>query len=120
VSALEPISDVIECREGKDQDTRRIGRTKFEAVTLEHGITHDLGFINWANADAKEGTKLRKDLVIGLYDEARQPVAAYNLCRCWVPQIQVLPDLNPDVNVVAIEKITLEHEGWQLRSAAPT
>ena len=43
VSALKRTTEVVEHREGGDPSTSRKspGRSKFEAVTLERGVTHD-------------------------------------------------------------------------------
>jgi len=51
VSALKRSTEVVEHREGGDPSTGRKspGRTKFEAITLERGVTHDTEFEKWAN-----------------------------------------------------------------------
>ncbi len=51
VSALKRTTEVVEHREGGDPSTGRKspGRNKFEAITLERGVTHDLEFERWAN-----------------------------------------------------------------------
>src|SRR5438045_1420581 len=51
VGALKRTTEVVEHREGGDPSSSRKspGRTKFEAVTLERGVTHDLEFEQWAN-----------------------------------------------------------------------
>ena len=44
-------TEVVEHREGGDPSTSRKspGRTKYEAITLERGVTHDTEFEKWAN-----------------------------------------------------------------------
>src|SRR6202045_5458954 len=51
VSSLKRTTEVVEHREGGDPSTGRKspGRTKFEAITLERGVTHDPAFEQWAN-----------------------------------------------------------------------
>ena len=51
VSALKRTTEVVEHREGGDNSTSRKspGRSKFEPVTLERGVTHDPEFERWAN-----------------------------------------------------------------------
>jgi phage tail-like protein len=46
VSALKRTTEVIEHREGGNPNTSRKspGLTKFEPITLERGVTHDLEF----------------------------------------------------------------------------
>lgn len=119
---LKRSSDVIDYKEGGNPIIRKgLGRTKYEAVTLERGVTHDSDFEDWANAAQKldkgdPGTSLknlRKEVRIDLLNEAGQPVHRYILHRCWVSEFQALPDLDAGGNGVAIEHIKLENEGWE-------
>jgi phage tail-like protein len=124
VSALKRSTEVVEHREGGDPSTARKspGRTKFEAVTLERGVTHDIEFEAWANKVWNYGSGLglevslkdfRKDVIIEMYNEAGQLVIAYHVFRCWVSDYQALPDLDANANAVAIQSIKLENEGWE-------
>ncbi len=124
VSALKRTTEVIEHREGGDPSTSRKspGRTKYDAVTLERGVTHDTEFEAWANKVWSFGAGLgaevslkdfRKDITIEVYNEAGQLVLAYHVYRCWVSEYQALPDLDANANAVAIQHIKLENEGWQ-------
>jgi phage tail-like protein len=124
VSALKRSTEVVEHREGGDPSTARKspGRTKFEAVTLERGVTHDIEFEAWANKVWNYGSGLgaevslkdfRKDVIIEMYNEAGQLVIAYHVFRCWVSDYQALPDLDANANAVAIQTIKLENEGWE-------
>ncbi|MCB1314068.1 MAG: phage tail protein, partial [Sedimentitalea sp.] len=51
VGALKRTTEVVEHRVGGDSSTSRKspGRSKFEAITLERGVTHDAEFERWAN-----------------------------------------------------------------------
>src|SRR4051812_41531182 len=51
VSGLKRTTEVVKHREGGDPSSSRKspGRTEFDALTLERGITHDLEFQNWTN-----------------------------------------------------------------------
>ena len=80
VGALKRSTEVVEHREGGDPSTSRKspGRTKYEAITLERGVTHDLEFEAWANKVWHVGTGLgaevslkdfRKDLILEVYNE---------------------------------------------------
>jgi phage tail-like protein len=122
VSALKRTTEVIEHRNGGDPSTahRSPGRTKYEAITLERGVTHDVEFERWANKVWNLGSGLgaevslkdfRKDLIIELYNEAGQLVIAYKVYRAWVSEYQALPDLDANANAVAIQHIKLENEG---------
>jgi phage tail-like protein len=118
VGALKRTTEVVEHREGGDDSTSRKspGRTKFEAITLERGVTHDREFELWASRTFHLGRlngEYRKDITIEVYDEAGQLALRYNVFRCWVSEYQALPDLDANANAVAIQTIKLENEGWQ-------
>ncbi|HEV3199152.1 MAG TPA: phage tail protein [Bryobacteraceae bacterium] len=123
-SALKKTTEVVEHREGGDPSTSRKspGRTKFDAITLDRGVTHDLEFERWANKVWNFGAGLgsevslkdfRKEISIEVYNEAGQKVIAYNVFRCWVSEYQSLPDLDANANAIAIQHIKLENEGWE-------
>ena len=124
VSPLRRTTEVVVHREGGDRSSSRKspGRTEFEAITLERGLTHDDEFERWANkvwnAAAGLGAEsslrdFRKDLVLEVYNEAGQLVLAYKIYRDWVSQYEALPNLDANGTAVAIERITLENEGWE-------
>ena len=124
VGSLKRSTEMVEHREGGDPSTSRNspGRTKFEAITLERGVTHDTEFEKWANKVWNFGAGLgaevslkdfRKDLIIEVYNEAGQLALAYKVFRCWVSEYQALPDLDANANAVAIQTIKLENEGWE-------
>ena len=124
VSGLKRTTEVVEHREGGDPSTSRKspGRAKFEAITLERGVTHDVEFEQWANKVWNFGSGLgaevslkdfRKDLIVELYNEAGQVVLAYKVFRAWVSEYQALPDLDANANAVAIQTLKLENEGWE-------
>ena len=124
VSSLKRTTEVVKYREGGDPSSSRKmpGRTEFEAITLERGVTHDTEFEKWANKVWNFGSGLgsevslkdfRKDIIIELYNEAGQLVIAYRVFRCWVSEFQALPDLDANANAVAIQTLKLENEGWE-------
>jgi phage tail-like protein len=122
VGGLKRSSDVIEYKQGGDAISRKgIGRTKYEAITLERGVTHDPDFEQWANAaqvldkgsPSTSLKNLRREVRVDVLNEAGQPVHRYIVHRCWVSDFQAIPDLDAGSNAVAIEHIKLENEGWE-------
>jgi phage tail-like protein len=124
VSALKRSTEVVEHREGGDPSVSRKspGRSKYEAITLERGVTHDTEFEKWANKVWNFGSGLgaevslkdfRKDIILELYNEAGQLAMAYKIFRCWVSEFQALPDLDANANAIAIQSLKLENEGWE-------
>lgn len=123
VSALKRTTEVVKHRDGGDPSSSRKspGRTEFEAITLERGVTHDKEFEQWANKVWNFGAGLgsevslqdfRKDIIIEAYNEAGQLVISYKVFRCWVSEFQAMPDLDANANAVAIQHLKLENEGW--------
>lgn len=124
VTALKRTTEVVEHREGGDPSSARKspGRTKFEPITLERGVTHDTEFEKWANKVWNYGSGLgsevslkdfRKDLVIEVYNEAGQVVTAYKVYRAWCSEFQAQADLDANANAVLIQSLKLENEGWE-------
>jgi phage tail-like protein len=124
VGALKRSTEVVEHREGGDPSMSRKspGRTKYEPITLERGVTHDAEFEQWANKVWNFGEGLgsevsladfRKDIFLDMFNEAGQLAISYRIYRCWVSEYQALPDLDANANAVAIQTLKLENEGWE-------
>jgi len=121
-SALKRTTEMVEWREGGDPSSthKRPGKTKYDAITLTAGVTHDTAFEAWANlvnnyqGDAAMSLKnFRKDVVIDVFNEAGQKAISYKVYRCWVAEYQALPELDAAGNAVMIQTIKLENEGWE-------
>ena len=124
VGAFKKTTEVVKHREGGDPSSTRKspGRTEFEAITLERGVTHDTEFEKWANKVWNFGSGLgaevslkdfRKDIIIDVYNEAGQLAISYKVFRSWVSEFQALSDLDANANAVAIQHLKLENEGWE-------
>jgi len=122
VTGLKRSSDPIEYKEGGNAIIRKgLGRTKYEAITLERGLTHDKDFEDWADAAQKldKGApstslaNLRREIRIDLLNVANQPVHRWIVHRCWVSEYQAISDMDAGANANAIEHIKLENEGWE-------
>lgn len=130
VGSLKRTTEVVKHREGGDPSSSRKspGRTEYEAITLERGVTHDKEFEQWANKVWNFGSGLgaevalkdfRKDLIIEVYNETGQLVIAYKVFRAWVSEFQSQADLDANANAVLIQTIKLENEGWERDSEVP-
>jgi phage tail-like protein len=124
MSPLKRTTEVIRFREGGDPSTshKSPGRTEYEAITLERGLTFDTAFEQWAakvwNFGAALGSEVsladfRKDITLEVYNEAGQLVFGYKIFRCWVSEYQALPELDANRPAIAIQAIVLENEGWE-------
>jgi phage tail-like protein len=128
ISALRRTTEVVQHREGggNNSNSKSPGRTNYEDVTLERGVTHDPEFERWANKVWNFGSGLgseaslkdfRKDMQIEFYNESGQLVITYNIFRCWVSEYQCMPELDANANAVAIQTLKLVVEGWALDPA---
>ena len=124
VGALKRTTEVVKHREGGDPSSSRKspGRSEYEALTLERGVTHDKEFERWAHKVWNFGAGLgqevalkdfRKDIIVEVYNEAGQLAIAYKIYRCWVSEFQAEADLDANANAVLIQSIKLENEGWE-------
>jgi phage tail-like protein len=123
-SVLKRTTEVVTHRVGGDPSSSRKspGRTEFEAITLERGVSHDIEFERWANKVWNLGSGLgsevsladfRKDVVLEIYNEAGQLALAYKVFRCWVSEYQATAELDANANAVLISTLKLENEGWE-------
>ncbi|HMC53869.1 MAG TPA: phage tail protein [Gemmatimonadaceae bacterium] len=124
VGSLKRTTEVVQHREGGDPSISRKtpGRTSYDAISMERGVSHDLEFERWANKVWNFGNGLgaetsladfRKDVLIEVYNEAGQLALTYKVFRCWVSEYQALPELDANANAVAIQSLKLENEGWE-------
>ena len=124
VGGLKRSTEVVKHREGGDPSSSRKspGRTEYDPITLERGVTHDLEFERWANKVWNFGAGLgaevslkdfRKDVILEVYNEAGQLALAYKVYRCWVSEYQAFSDMDANANAVSIQTLKLENEGWE-------
>ena len=124
VSALKRSTEVVTHRTGGDPSSARRapGATHYEPITIERGVTHDTEFETWANKVANLGggagaeaslRDFRKDIVLELINEAGQVVVAYRIYRCWPSEFTALPELDANGNLIAIQSLVLQNEGWE-------
>ncbi len=121
-SALKRTTEVVKHREGGENSTdhKSPGRTTYEAITMERGLTHDLEFEKWANlvhpysGDAgMDLVNYKKELTLEVLNEKGHVAKRYFLHNCWVSEFTAVPDLDANANAVAIETMKVELEGWE-------
>jgi phage tail-like protein len=121
VGALKRTTEVVKHRDGGDNSTdhKSPGRTSYDAITVERGITHDPQFEAWANKvhpysgdTAMDLAAYKKNLTLEMMNEKGHVVYRYFLYDCWVSEYTAIPELNANANAVAIESLKIELEGW--------
>jgi phage tail-like protein len=122
VGALKRTTDVVKHRSGGENSTdhKSPGRTTYDALTMERGITHDPEFEKWANLvhpysgdTAMDLVNYKKELTLEVMNEKGHVAKRYFLHNCWVSEFTAVPDLDASANAVAIESIKIELEGWE-------
>lgn len=121
VGALKRTTEVVKHRDGGDNSTdhKSPGRTTYDAISVERGITHDPEFEAWANKvhpysgdTAMDLAAYKKNLTLEMMNEKGHVVYRYFLYDCWVSEYNAIPELNANANAVAIESLKIELEGW--------
>jgi phage tail-like protein len=114
-SGLESSIESIEYREGGENTTVRKlpGKTTYTDIGLRRGITEGDNALSEWHREAAEGTISRRSGSIVVLDRAGQEVLRYNFFNAW-PMKWSPPDFNATANEVAIEELTLAHEGLEL------
>jgi phage tail-like protein len=122
VGALRRTTEVVTHREGGEDSYshKSPGRSSYEAITMERGLTHDTRFADWAASvhsfagDASmDLVNYKRELTLEVMNERGQTALRYFLHGCWVSEYTAVPELDANANAVAIESLRLELEGWE-------
>jgi phage tail-like protein len=122
VGALKRTTEVVKHRSGGQNsfDHKSWGRTTFEPIMLERGLTHDRDFEEWAQmvaswaGDASTNlAQYKRELALEFLNERGQVAIRYFLHGCWVSEYTAMPELDANGNHVALETLKLELEGWE-------
>jgi phage tail-like protein len=120
--ALKRTTEVVKHRSGGENSTdhKSPGRTTYDGLTMERGITHDPEFEKWANLvhpfagdAAMDLVNYKKELTLEVMNEKGHVAKRFFLHKCWVSEFTAMPDLDANANAVAIESIKIELEGWE-------
>lgn len=124
MSAVKKTTEAIEWREaGGPSVVRKMpGRTKFEPVTFERGLTHDRAFLDWAQQvnsplgdAASSPLNYRREVIVEVLNMQGSPALEFTLHRAWPSEFQALPEMDANANAVAITTLKIEYEGFSLR-----
>jgi phage tail-like protein len=122
VGTLKRTTEVVRHRHGNQNshDIPSPGRTTYDGITMERGITHDVEFERWANMvhswdgdAAMDLVNYKQELTLEVMNEKGHVALRYFLHGCWVSEFTALPDLDANANAVAIESLKVELEGWE-------
>jgi phage tail-like protein len=129
MSGLTGTVDVVKFRAGNNKASNEElspGRTHYEPVTLESGLTTDQEFEKWAlqlirHDQIKDSTvarvadpDFRREVEIFVFDvDNNRPVKKFVLHRAWVSKYTAMSELAAEANEVLIETIEIQHEGFE-------
>ena len=114
-SGIGPPPEVVESRhstkEGKTIITKSPGNLKWDDISLKRGFSTDAKLYDWRNLVEQGKIKdARKNGALTVYSADGTPVAKWTFSNAW-PSKLTGPSLNATSNEVAVEEITLVHEG---------
>jgi phage tail-like protein len=118
-TGFESETDVVETKRtkpnGRSDTARTLGATKWGDIELKRGVDQDKTLWNWRKMVIDGKLKdARKDLTITMLDFEGQPVVTYSIINAW-PKKYTGVSLTADSNEVAVESITLAHEGFDIQ-----
>ena len=89
------------------------GTLKWNDITLKQGITDNMDMWKWRKL-VEEGkvNDARANGSIVMYDTAGQAIARWNLVNCWPSKLSG-PAGKADGNEIAVQEMTLAHEGYE-------
>jgi phage tail-like protein len=118
-SGLDASMEILDYREGGQNAYvhKFATRATYSNITLKHGVVYQFDDLwTWYYAWV-QGTGKRKDGLITLEDEGRNPVKVWKFKR-GIPLKWVGPALNASQSAVAIESLEIAHEGIEMKVGA--
>ena len=117
ISGLDDESEIIEQKEADQNGNPLIvkvpGNLKWSNIELKRGIDVDKGLWDWRYAVETAGPDAsRTDCTLELLDYDGSPIATYNIKQAW-PSKYTGVSMNANSNEIAVEAITICHEGFK-------
>ena len=115
-SGLGSSSDIVEYKESVKGATvyrKQPGALKWNDITLKRGISDVMELWAWRK-QIEQGkiAEARKNGSIVLYDQADKEIARWNFKDGWPSKLSG-PSVKADSSDVAIEELTITHEGME-------
>lgn len=112
-SGLDTTTEAVEYREGGENTTMRKlpGKTTYSDITLKRGITDSDELWKWRE-DVTKGRIQRKSASIVLLDLDGTEKLRWNIFNAW-PTKWEGPSFDAKANDIAVESLTITHEGLE-------
>lgn len=109
-------SQVVEYKEAVKGVTvirKQPGAIKWSDITLKRGVSDVMELWQWRKqVEQGKVDEARKNGSIVLYDQANKEIARWNFKDGWPSKLSG-PQVKADSNEVAIEELTITHEGME-------
>ncbi len=117
ISGLDSEQEIVEQKEidanGNPLTIKVPGNVKWSNIELKRGIDVDKTLWDWRYQVEKEGPdKARTDCTLELVDYDGSTIVAYKILQAW-PSKYTGVAMNAGSNEVAVEAVTLVHEGFE-------
>jgi phage tail-like protein len=117
VSGLDSESEIVEHKEVDAQGNPLIvkvnGNLKWSNIELKRGVDVDKGLYEWRKMVEDQGPdSARTDCTLELLDYDGSAIATYSITQAW-PVKYTGVSMNAGSNEIAVEGITLAHEGFK-------
>jgi phage tail-like protein len=99
---------------GRTDVIKAMGNTKWGDIELKRGVDQDKTLWNWRKMIVDGKLKeARKDCTLTMLDFEGQPIVTYSIINAW-PKKYTGVGVKADSNEVALEAVTLCHEGFEI------
>ena len=117
VTGLDAESEIVEHKQSNAQGLPEIvkvpGNMKWSNIELKRGVDIDKGLWEWRYQVETEGPDAaRTDCTLELIDYDGSAIATYTLMQAW-PSKYTGAAMNAGSNEIAVEAVTLCHEGFK-------
>jgi phage tail-like protein len=117
ISGLDTESEIVEQKEvdanGRQVTIKVSGGDKWSNIELKRGVDVDKGLYEWRRMVEDKGPDgARTDCTLELLDYDGSPIATYTITQAW-PVKYTGVAMNAGSNEIAVEGITLAHEGFK-------
>jgi phage tail-like protein len=117
VSGLDTESEVVEHKEvdanGRQRTIKVNGAEKYSNIELKRGVDVDKGLYEWRQMVVDKGPDgARTDCTLELLDYDGSAIATYTITQAWPLKYSGV-SMNAGSNEIAVEGITLAHEGFK-------
>jgi len=122
VSGIKEENDVMEYREGNEPSylQKYPGLRKYPEMTFERGLTTEAkGMIEWRNATIRCTPGYKTLVSISVQTCPGLQARSISLPASWPSSLEI-SDLDAKASEIAIESMTLQHEGLSDRSPTPS